>query len=883
MQILAVRLKEVGRFRDGIVVEGFEAGLNVLAAANEAGKSTILRALVLLFRVSHQANNKDVRRLRPDYGGAPQIACDFEIDGGRWRLTKQYLAGRSAELRQLDGSAVYRGGEAEDKLQDMLAGAGGLGEAMDLLWVEQGQSFKPPEISAEQHASFTELVQEEIDQVTGAGRVSEVLERVRKDLFELVTAKNRNPKRGGRLANAIADRAAAEEAYQVAQGKAERALERERRLSEIGRREAELGAAAAVEAREKALGDAKGHLASAQDARVKYDVALAKSASAEHALRSAQAELQAFDTALAEIAQGAQQRTRLVVKRAELVEAIGQAEAQITAHDETARALQGRRHDAQQAQVAAERAVRWRQAQARNAELSRRLADVRVAEETIVDLRKRYAAIEIEPEDVERIRVLEDDLRHLRHHQANAAAWVKVHHGRSGDRRFRVAGAALEDGQGLRVVEALRIVADGVGEVEIAPGDVADVARRIDELETALGDHIARLGVADRAAAEARISERAELERQGQELAARINGLAPDGLAALEAQRSEAAAFVEAADGDTDHDDAACNAGPTDDGGLQLAEIDRQLTAVAAEHREAVNGLMAQREALARVDSERESLDRRLAVIIVQLPAEGAAREAARAELVAVLEAAQGGLNSAVREREAWREMAPDDDALAALEAGLAEQEQVVRKADRELADLREARREIEGGLGRDVEDGVAADASAKHERLERLVERERDIRREADALGLLERELAEVVATQRAHLAEPVVQRLAGYAELVFPGVGFRLNDAFMVEALERGGGHEVFEQLSDGTREQIGILVRLALAQCIAERQAALPVIFDDAMVYSDDGRLAQLFAVLEQAGRRHQVIVLTCHARSFVPLAEAFGGTALRLSER
>jgi uncharacterized protein YhaN len=130
--------------------------------------------------------------------------------------------------------------------------------------------------------------------------------------------------------------------------------------------------------------------------------------------------------------------------------------------------------------------------------------------------------------------------------------------------------------------------------------------------------------------------------------------------------------------------------------------------------------------------------------------------------------------------------------------------------------------------------------------------------------------------------LAGPVVKRLSGYAEHVFPGVGFRLNDSYMVEAVERDGGPEAFEQLSDGTREQIGILVRLALAQCIAERQAGLPVIFDDAMVYSDDARLTQLFGVLRQASQRHQVIVLSCHERSFVPLAEEFGGTALRLSE-
>ena len=55
MKILAVRLAEVGCFSRAVAVEGLGDGLNVLAGANEAGKSTIFAALRMAFEQSHKA------------------------------------------------------------------------------------------------------------------------------------------------------------------------------------------------------------------------------------------------------------------------------------------------------------------------------------------------------------------------------------------------------------------------------------------------------------------------------------------------------------------------------------------------------------------------------------------------------------------------------------------------------------------------------------------------------------------------------------------------------------------------------------------------------------------------------------------------------------
>ena len=49
MKVKAIRLREVGRFREAVALEGFSGGLDVLSGPNEFGKSTIFRALRAAF------------------------------------------------------------------------------------------------------------------------------------------------------------------------------------------------------------------------------------------------------------------------------------------------------------------------------------------------------------------------------------------------------------------------------------------------------------------------------------------------------------------------------------------------------------------------------------------------------------------------------------------------------------------------------------------------------------------------------------------------------------------------------------------------------------------------------------------------------------------
>jgi hypothetical protein len=67
----------------------------------------------------------------------------------------------------------------------------------------------------------------------------------------------------------------------------------------------------------------------------------------------------------------------------------------------------------------------------------------------------------------------------------------------------------------------------------------------------------------------------------------------------------------------------------------------------------------------------------------------------------------------------------------------------------------------------------------------------------------------------------------------------------------------------LSRGTREQLFLALRLALASAYARRGAQLPLVLDDVLVNFDVGRAKAASAVLRDFARAgHQILIFTCH---------------------
>jgi len=122
-----------------------------------------------------------------------------------------------------------------------------------------------------------------------------------------------------------------------------------------------------------------------------------------------------------------------------------------------------------------------------------------------------------------------------------------------------------------------------------------------------------------------------------------------------------------------------------------------------------------------------------------------------------------------------------------------------------------------------------------------------------------------------------PVLDRLEPYLRLVFPDGRLSLGEGFALETLQRGKATEKVAVLSEGTREQLAVLVRLGFGRLLAEAGSPAPLILDDALVYSDDTRIERMFEALKLAAESHQVLVLTCRERTFAGL----GGNRVRVA--
>ena len=108
----------------------------------------------------------------------------------------------------------------------------------------------------------------------------------------------------------------------------------------------------------------------------------------------------------------------------------------------------------------------------------------------------------------------------------------------------------------------------------------------------------------------------------------------------------------------------------------------------------------------------------------------------------------------------------------------------------------------------------------------------------------------------------EPFRERIDQLGRIVFgPTFAVELDEELRVVRRTLQGITLNVDQLSTGAREQIGVLSRLACAAIVSPDDGGVPVMIDDALGWSDPQRLQSMGAAIAAAGRKCQVVVLTC----------------------
>lgn len=874
MKIRAIRVRNVRRFANrGVAIEGMNDGVNVLAAENEQGKSTCFDALHALLFQPHTATQKAVRLLRPHSGGSPRIEADIETDQGLHRVTKQYFAGREATVTDLaTGRLVAQADQAEAWIAALTQG--GAAGPTGLLWVRQGitdfetggKAQQDQETEARKDA-LASVAGAEVEALTGGRRMAWILQKCQEELDVLVTERGQ-ARKGGPYAEALEEleHLRADESAKEALVVALRDALDQRRVK-MARRTTVLDPDA-IEAQRRrrhetaeALETARAHADQVAEA-----IRLRELEAGRHAL--ALESLTRYRDALTRAATGA---TRLAdAERDQEQSAAALIPAQ-KAEEDAARALEKAEADlalARERQRRAEAAGHIAEARKQLQALRDRLAKAEESQGRIEALTARGQTLALPEAAVARAEGLTREISELRAQLHATAASVTVSYVDKPATRILVDDRPIEDGDILPVASARRLEIPGIATLTISAGDGGEAApaEALQAKQAALDQCLGEFGATTLADLKER--ERAFRSVTDDLKVARAEhaAWAPDGLDSLRIEAARLDGLISEEDSDTP--DAEQAARDLDQAGENVTQA--RAAAASARAQTGIKRETATKDRLV-VDHQRE--------ILAEAERELGPEDQRRAEgdrLALNEQETRGTLASATRKLEALQANAPD---LETAEAAAKHAASVVERSETEAAELAEEISKLTGQIEARSESAIEealAETQDKREAAEdRVAARETEIavlRRLKDAL-----EDARLAAKEQ--YLGPVMDELRPLISLVVADANITFDDTTLVpRSLERNGQEEDVSVLSGGMREQLTVLTRLAFARLLAKNGRPVPVILDDALVYSDDDRIEKMFIALHRQARDLQIIVFSCRQRAFAEL----GGQSLRMTE-
>jgi uncharacterized protein YhaN len=193
---------------------------------------------------------------------------------------------------------------------------------------------------------------------------------------------------------------------------------------------------------------------------------------------------------------------------------------------------------------------------------------------------------------------------------------------------------------------------------------------------------------------------------------------------------------------------------------------------------------------------------------------------------------------------------------------------------DDELTSVTRSNARIEIGLDQMRGDSGAAEASAQaQEALARVrVDLERYVRAKAAAL-LLAREIERYREENQGPMLTKASQLFARLTLGSFTGVraGYDDKDRPALRCVREGNAEVDVTGLSEGTRDQLYLSLRLASLMRYADMAEPMPLVLDDVLIQFDDERSRAALGVIAEVSTRMQVLFFTHHAR-MVDLARA-----------
>jgi len=928
MRLNSIRMEGVGAFRSPVEISDLGPGLNVLAAPNETGKSTLFRgAYALLAEKRGVASQKLPLDLVCGEKEPATIAAEFEIDGVRWQLMRRFHIRPGAALTRAGSTESYRNEDVNTKLAELIARGRNLEQVLPLTWVGQGQSFEWYQPDEEVQSELKRTFVNEAAAVTGQSDLGIVRKRVAKRLDTLIGKPAPSGERGRNGAGVLVPKAKTQ--LRTMQ---ERARDLGRQVDELSairdQGDAFRADRLAAVARQAQL-DTDGEdarlandlaaqseaLQTASGARAAWESAKSQVELKEHAHKHAARSVEVLDQ-LARNTMEMQQLGAQLCKRSEQADAARDVVQVLEAERQNAAAVLTRVEAQAETQAAAEaERVQLMSARERISEqlvgLETNLVKAAELDQQIATVCKTLKDNPATPDALRKLTAIETEWAGLNAAANAEAPTVRVRYTSSSSAPFQVNGAPLADGAVLSPTRPFTIEVPGLGAIEIEPALTADSQARDERLlglQKKRDDHLKELGVSNEDDARQRAEERVVAATTFQGLQANREALSQDGCDLTEDARDALQGQLEACDQRLA--DLVVVSTEDDHPVIDVRQAKAALNSATEAHQNKIRMLALCEREIERDEDRLAVLKKACAEARESLPAEIAAAlpktaHSSKDDFAVPAQRLGDALATAATDLELAKDTATEyakacqsPETIASWRKEIAGLEALIEQRRADRGALREQIAHLDGQLQR-----IGGPRSVTEE-LETLVDDLEEAKAavvrtevEAEGLCLLEQELAREMRRAQASVIGPFVDKITALAAPVLAlsgrdaiqlapdlaNISVRRHATMAVAAASgksQRSGDRSRPGLSGGTREQIALIARLAASDQLRQSGITLPIVLDDALVFSDDRRREKMFQMLADVATQQQVVVLTCHQSGFAPLIEDHGATVLHL---
>ncbi len=844
---------------ENYALEDIDPGLNLILGDNETGKSRIADAIWFGLFESSKGKSTHKEALRSwEPTGDPKVEIDLEVGGSTYHLEKTF--GQNSHKTKLTApGSTWLDEEAEAELASLLGiTTSGTRQVKDeelgmwpLLWIRQFKSGEEPHksLTDDAKARLQELLSATVGEVA-AGRIGQKLMEIaleERAKFYTETGRPRSPVTDAEQSvnNVSQDLVEARKNREQLEESADELRRVREEITNLEKRV--IQTRADLEQAERTAGDAR-------NLKNKIDLQKGEATLLESKLKTKEGELEtrrerekSLNTAQKEadnirkdeVAPRDKEQTRLAGE----VKAAEAALKEATDEKSKARELARRAFDQKKRKELDERIGQFED----------QLKKVKGLQKEILKLAEKIGSIRIDKETLDTLKEIHTLCRSALDTLTGASTRITV----SALRELKVDGKKLAKGKTLQNTYSehavLRI--DDVAELEVSPGgeDLDSLREEAVQLEEQLKDLLKEYGLKDLKAAEAMFEEKKQLAENQTTLESNLEVMCPEGVTRVESElkglESERKIL---GDDDPDAPEEKAITSKLETAEIQETEKRETRDAVKEELSRVANelGKFAERvEGYERQKSDLQELLGKMNPIEEIQKTQADAKSAWETALATIkgLEGQYEVLGGDLAESDAKR--------LNKELAGLSE----------ELGDMRQRRASLDANVkllsGKDIHEKEQELLT----RLEEVEKKQKDVNRNAAAAKKLADTLQECRAASQRRLQAPAAAAIQKHLQVLFPGIDVALDNELDVLGLQTANRTEELVDLSGGTREQIGMIVRLGLAELLAGEEG-LPMVFDDALTNTDFRRIEQMHRILFKAAEKLQIFIFSCHPEAF-----------------